>query len=74
MKFWSLALINESLCLESRKDPNTININGPIRIQENNFISKLEYRNNFEVSFEFKASSIPSNQFHEIIIGKMTFQ
>ena len=54
-------------------DDDTININGPITIQENNFISELEYRNDFEVSFEFKASSIPSNQFHEIIIGKMTF-
>ena len=48
---------------------NETNIKGPISIEENNLVSQLEYSDNFEVSFEYKASAIPSSgSFHEIII------
>ena len=48
---------------------NEIIINGTISIQENSLIAQLEYSDNFEVSFEFKAFSSPS-YWHEIIVGK----
>lgn len=55
------------------EDDDAININGPISIEENNFISKFDYSDNFEVSFEYKASTIPnSSSWHEILIGKLT--
>ena len=51
---------------------NEININGPITIREGNYIKQLDYSKNFEVSFEYKASYVPTNGvWHEILIGKL---
>jgi len=48
-------------------------INGPISIQPENFITELDYSDNFEVSFEYKAHSVPSKQsWHEMIIASPT--
>ena len=55
------------------ENKNEININGPITIREGNFISNLDYSENFEVSFEYKASYVPTNGlWHEILAGKLT--
>ena len=49
----------------------TIKIEGPISIAKNNLVSPLEYSDNFEMTFEYKASSIPSDgKWHEILAGK----
>ena len=60
-----------TLCLRISvsENYNEIIINGTISIKENNLIAQLEYSDNFEVSFEFKAFSSPS-YWHEIIVGK----
>ena len=59
-----------TLCLRIpvSENYNEIIINGTISIQENNLIAQLEYSDNFEVSFQFKAFSSPS-YWHEIIVG-----
>ena len=44
---------------------------GPISIARNNIISNLEYSDNFEVSFEYKASVVPSSGWHQICIGTL---
>ena len=47
-------------------------IDGPIQIAKKNFVTKLDYSDNFEVSFEFKASSMPTNGVHhQILVGKL---
>ena len=51
---------------------NTVRIDGPIQITKNNFVSKLDYSDNFEFSFEFKASSIPGKDYYQILLGKLT--
>ena len=54
------------------ENKNEININGPITIREGNYIKQLDYSKNFEVSFEYKASYVPTNGvWHEILIGKL---
>ena len=56
------------------ENKNEININGPITIREGNFISNLEYSDNFDVSFEYKASYVPTDRnWHEILVGKLIF-
>ena len=49
----------------------TITINGPISITENNLVSNLDYEDNFEVSFEYKASTLPGAGWHEVLIGNV---
>ena len=56
------------LCISVSENDNEIIINGTISIKENNLIAQLDYSDNFEVSFEFKAFSSPS-YWHEIIVG-----
>ena len=51
---------------------NTLRIDGPIQIAKNNFVSRLDYSDNFEFSFEFKASSIPGKDYYQILLGKLT--
>ena len=54
------------------ENKNEININGPITIREGNYIKQLDYSKNFEVSFEYKASYVPTNGvWHEILMGKL---
>ena len=36
-------------------------------------MSKLDYSDNFDVSFEYKAIAVPKSHFHEILIGKFIF-
>ena len=61
--FQSLDLIQDS--------GNVKKIEGPIRIAKNILVSKIDYSDNFEISFQFKASSIPSRDWQEILIGKL---
>ena len=54
------------------RNSNGTSIDGPIAITQGNFITKLAWSDNFDVSFEFKASWIPSDgSWHEIIEGKL---
>ena len=54
------------------RNNNGTSIDGPIAITQGNFITKLAWSENFDVSFEFKASWIPSDgSWHEIIEGKL---
>ena len=46
-------------------------INGPITIAKNNFVTKLDYSDNFDISFEFKASSIRRGCCSIILQGKL---
>lgn len=58
-------------CDNSEPDDDN-SINGPIAIENFKLTSELEYSDNFNVSFEYKASTVPSNQnWHQIIIGKI---
>ena len=50
---------------------NKTNIDGPIQIANKNFVTKLDYSDNFEASFEFKASSMPGQDYHQILVGKL---
>ena len=43
------------------RNGNGTSIDGPIAITQGNFITELEWSDNFDVSFEFKASWIPSD-------------
>lgn len=62
---------------DNDESDDDVTINGPISVQEDNFMAKLDYSDNFEISFEYKASSLPSLQskrnWHQIIIGKFIF-
>ena len=48
-----------------------VRIDGPIQIADKNFVSKLDYSDNFEVSFEVKASSMPKSIHYQILAGKL---
>ena len=50
---------------------HAMRIDGPIQIANKNFVSKLDYSDNFEVSFEFKLSTMPTQIYHQILIGKL---
>ena len=52
-------------------NPNITKINGPISIARNNFVSKLNYSDNFEVSFEYKASVVPRSEWQQILSGSL---
>ena len=57
-------------------NPNEFKIPGPISIGKNQFLTKLNYTDkfgdNFEASFEYKASAVPSgNSWHQIISGSL---
>ena len=53
-------------------NPNEFKIPGPISIGKNQFLSKLDYSDNFEASFEYKASVAPSgNTWKQIILGSL---
>ena len=56
-------------CGGNESDDENI-INGPIDIIENNFITELDYSLNYEVSFEFMVTTVPSNNWHEFFVGK----
>ena len=43
----------------------------PIVIERNKLISALEYNDNYEVSFEFKAHSDQHSGYNQIIVGKL---
>ena len=50
-----------------------LKIVGPVRIGDDNFVTAIQYSDNFEVSFEFKAFTLPSGSwspYHQILIGK----
>ena len=57
--------------LSDQLDEHLSKIHGPITIARNNFVSKLDYSDNFEVSFEFKASVVPTN-WQQILTGSLT--
>ena len=59
------------LRISGSANPNEIKFPGPISIARNNFVSKLDYSNNFEVSFEYKASVVPTSGWHHIISGSL---
>ena len=58
-------------------NPNEFKIPGPISIGKNQFLTKLNYTDNFgdnfEASFEYKASAIPSGNslWRQIILGPL---
>ena len=61
----------ESLNELSNRTQN-VTISSPITIAKYNLVSKLEYSTNFEVSFEYKASTVPtSGGWHQILVGKV---
>jgi len=70
---WSRIVHEESLdlilndSLEDSANENTMRINGPIQIERNKFVSKIDYNENFEISFECKATSVPLQSYHEIL-------
>ena len=64
--------VNQCMRISVYENKNEININGPITIRESNYISSLDYSTSFEVSFEYKASYVPTNGiWNEILIGKL---
>ena len=44
-----------------------------ISIADTNFVSNLQYSENYELSFEYKASTVPSNgNWHQILLGNLS--
>lgn len=53
-------------------DEDKNEINGPISIAKSNFVTNVEYSDNFDMSFEFKATVVPaSGSYHQIVMGKV---
>ena len=59
-------------CISGSANLNEFKIPGPISIGRNQFVSELDYSDNFEASFEFKASTVPSGStWQQIILGSL---
>ena len=57
--------------IQCPKNENEKKIQGPIQIAKNILVSKIDYSDNFEVLFEFKASSMPIGGWQQILIGNL---
>ena len=64
--------IKENLSeISDQLDEHLSKIYGPISIERNNLMSKLNYSDDYEISFEYKASVIPSSGWHQILSGSL---
>lgn len=54
-------------------NPNEIKLGGPISIGRDNLVSKLDYNDNYEISFEYKAFVVPSStgRWYQILSGSL---
>lgn len=70
----SLAIPDDLIETQPCGQPCGTRIIGPVRIASDNFVTAIQYSENFEVSFEFKASELKYsddwNGYAQILQGK----